>query len=99
MFGYFQSPAEEHEEVAVGEEVSVFTVSKRRRVGEAAGAWRRCYYFCLFHYHDYLSIFYISFWRGIILRVENQELSSAFYTEIDGGGGPVSFFFFSLRCL
>ncbi|XP_048734938.1 WD repeat-containing protein 64-like isoform X7 [Ostrea edulis] len=37
LFGYFQSPAEEHEEVAVGEEVSVFTVSKRRRVGEAAG--------------------------------------------------------------
>ncbi|KAK3093696.1 hypothetical protein FSP39_018996 [Pinctada imbricata] len=37
LFGYFQSTAEEHEEIAVGEEVSVFTVSKRRRVGEAAG--------------------------------------------------------------
>lgn len=38
MFGYFQSAAEEHEEAAgVGEEVSIFTVSKRRRVGEAAG--------------------------------------------------------------
>ena len=38
LFGYFQSASEEHEEVAVGEEVSIFTVSKRRRVGEAAGA-------------------------------------------------------------
>lgn len=38
LFGYFQSAAEEHEEAAgVGEEVSIFTVSKRRRVGEAAG--------------------------------------------------------------
>ena len=40
LFGYFQSASEEHEEVAVGEEVSIFTVSKRRRVGEAAGV---CY--------------------------------------------------------
>ena len=37
LFGYFQSAAEEHEEAAAGEEVSVFTVSKRQRVGEAAG--------------------------------------------------------------
>ncbi|XP_069117610.1 WD repeat-containing protein 64-like isoform X3 [Argopecten irradians] len=37
LFGYFQSSAEESEEIVLGEEVSVFTVSKRRRVGEAAG--------------------------------------------------------------
>ena len=37
LFGYIQSSAEEMEDIMVGEEVSIFTVSKRRRVGEAAG--------------------------------------------------------------
>lgn len=37
LFGYIQTSAEEAEEIMVGEEVSIFTVSKRRRVGEAAG--------------------------------------------------------------
>ena len=37
LFGYIQSSAEEMEDIIVGEEVSIFTVSKRRRVGEAAG--------------------------------------------------------------
>ncbi|KAL3874237.1 hypothetical protein ACJMK2_037280 [Sinanodonta woodiana] len=41
LFGYIQTSAEEKEEVMVGEEVSVFTVSKRRRVGEAAGDKKR----------------------------------------------------------
>ena len=36
LFGYFQSGVED-EELTVGEEVSIFMVSKRRRVGEAAG--------------------------------------------------------------
>ncbi|XP_071162911.1 WD repeat-containing protein 64-like isoform X2 [Mytilus edulis] len=36
LFGYFQSNNDD-EEIVVGEEVNVFTVSKRRRVGEAAG--------------------------------------------------------------
>jgi hypothetical protein len=36
LFGYFQSNTDD-EEIVVGEEVNVFTVSKRRRVGEAAG--------------------------------------------------------------
>jgi hypothetical protein len=36
LFGYFQSSTEE-EELTVGEEVSIFMVSQRRRVGEAAG--------------------------------------------------------------
>ncbi|XP_071080173.1 WD repeat-containing protein 64-like [Haliotis cracherodii] len=40
LFGYFQSAAEE-EEMTVGEEVSVFMVSKRRRIGEAAGDRKR----------------------------------------------------------
>lgn len=41
LFGYIQSSAEEMEEIMVGEEVSIFTVSKRRRVGEAAGDKKR----------------------------------------------------------
>ncbi|KAL8568266.1 hypothetical protein ACOMHN_040839 [Nucella lapillus] len=40
LFGYFQSGMEE-EELTVGEEVSIFMVSKRRRVGEAAGDRKR----------------------------------------------------------
>ncbi|XP_064601013.1 WD repeat-containing protein 64-like [Liolophura sinensis] len=40
LFGYFQSGVEE-EEPTSAEEVSVFTVSKRRRVGEAAGDRKR----------------------------------------------------------
>ncbi|PVD26800.1 hypothetical protein C0Q70_14479 [Pomacea canaliculata] len=40
LFGYFQSGVEE-EDMTVGEEVSVFMVSKRRRVGEAAGDRKR----------------------------------------------------------
>ncbi|XP_046579795.1 WD repeat-containing protein 64-like [Haliotis rubra] len=40
LFGYFQSGVEE-EEMTVGEEVSVFMVSKRRRIGEAAGDRKR----------------------------------------------------------
>ena len=40
MFGYIQTSAEEAEEIMVGEEVSIFTVSKRKRVGEAAGESR-----------------------------------------------------------
>ncbi|ESP02905.1 hypothetical protein LOTGIDRAFT_230398 [Lottia gigantea] len=40
LFGYFQSAVEE-EEIIVGEEVSVFMVSKRRRVGDAAGDKKR----------------------------------------------------------
>ena len=39
LFGYFQSESEEQEPV-VGEEISVFTVSARRRVGDAAGEWK-----------------------------------------------------------
>ncbi|XP_053404636.1 WD repeat-containing protein 64-like isoform X4 [Mercenaria mercenaria] len=41
LFGYIQTSAEEAEEIMVGEEVSIFTVSKRRRVGEAAGDKKR----------------------------------------------------------
>nr|KAG5712352.1 hypothetical protein BaRGS_023931 [Batillaria attramentaria] len=40
LFGYFQSGVED-EEITVGEEVSIFMVSKRRRVGEAAGDRKR----------------------------------------------------------
>ncbi|XP_041352298.1 WD repeat-containing protein 64-like isoform X2 [Gigantopelta aegis] len=40
LFGYFQSGADE-EEITVGEEISVFMVAKRRRVGEAAGDRKR----------------------------------------------------------
>jgi len=43
LFGYIQTSAEEMEDVMVGEEVSIFTVSKRRRVGEAAGKSIRAY--------------------------------------------------------
>ncbi|KAL5008313.1 hypothetical protein ScPMuIL_013894 [Solemya velum] len=41
IFGYFQSSVDERDEIAVGEEVSVFTVSKRKRVGEAPGDKKR----------------------------------------------------------
>ncbi|XP_052272714.1 WD repeat-containing protein 64-like isoform X3 [Dreissena polymorpha] len=41
LFGYIQTSAEEAEEIMVGEEVSIFTVSKRHRVGEAAGDKKR----------------------------------------------------------
>lgn len=48
LFGYFQAAGDE-EEITVGEEVSVFMVSKRRRVGEAAGRTFRFshYYPCV----------------------------------------------------
>ncbi|ELT96575.1 hypothetical protein CAPTEDRAFT_219855 [Capitella teleta] len=40
LFGYFQS-GEEEQEITVGEEVNVFTVTARRRVGDAAGDKKR----------------------------------------------------------
>ena len=49
LFGYIQTSAEEAEEIMVGEEVSIFTVSKRRRVGEAAGTLLHC----KFHVNPY----------------------------------------------
>jgi len=51
LFGYIQTSAEEAEEIMVGEEVSIFTVSKRKRVGEAAGESR-----AVLHKHAYLHI-------------------------------------------
>ena len=36
LFGYFQS-GDDDQELSVGEDVSVFMVSARRRVGDAAG--------------------------------------------------------------
>lgn len=63
LFGYFQSAAEEHEEAAgVGEEVSIFTVSKRRRVGEAAGEFSfygpRFAITCIFWRNGYKLLIY-----------------------------------------
>ncbi|GFR67941.1 WD repeat-containing protein 64 [Elysia marginata] len=40
LFGYFQAAGDE-EEITVGEEISVFMVSKKKRVGEAAGDKKR----------------------------------------------------------
>ncbi|XP_077997639.1 WD repeat-containing protein 64-like isoform X1 [Glandiceps talaboti] len=40
LFGYFQSDNEDQEQI-VNEEVSVFTVSKKHRIGEAAGDKKR----------------------------------------------------------
>jgi hypothetical protein len=37
LFGFFQSENDETDLTLGGEDVSVFTVSKKRRVGEAAG--------------------------------------------------------------
>lgn len=54
LFGYFQSGVEE-EDMTVGEEVSVFMVSKRRRVGEAAGKMPVCYLHILLFFKRQIS--------------------------------------------
>ncbi|XP_070576950.1 WD repeat-containing protein 64-like isoform X2 [Ptychodera flava] len=65
LFGYFQSDNEEQEQI-VNEEVSVFTVSKRHRIGEAAGDKKRRDTIQCIVYNPQYEIYLTASQKGVI---------------------------------